>query len=186
MYTRYVPCIVIYDHIQYHTFYITYYIRYLIYYIVYTIYYILYIIYFILCIIQCAARYPATVPFCFWAFWLVIFYIYAARKHHFWVILEVRGPILEARKPILRISRILVILDAVGDESGTPFGGQNLSTNPLLGVLRFWCLFDASFVSFFGFWVAGGSILGVILALFGKPLVPLNVSKHSACHAFRA
>ena len=39
--------------------------------------------------------------------------------------------------PILRISRILVILSAVGDESVILFGGKNLSTNPLLGVLRF-------------------------------------------------
>ena len=30
---------------------------------------------------------------------------------------------------------------------------------------------------FFGFWVAGGSILGAISALFGRLLVPLNVSK---------
>ena len=36
------------------------------------------------------------------------------------------------------------------------------------------------FISFFGFWVAGGSILDLISALFGRPLVPLNVSKNSA------
>ena len=43
--------------------------------------------------------------------------------------------------------------------------------------MDFMCFLEVFFMRVFGFWVAGGSILDLISALFGRPLVPLNVSK---------
>ena len=53
-------------------------------------------------------------------------------------------------------------------------------TSPLPYFWECWILgvfLKLVFIIFFGFWVAGGSILDLILPLFGRPRVPLNVSK---------
>jgi hypothetical protein len=61
---------------------------------------------------------------------------------------------LEARGAISTIFGFVVILGAFRDEKGVPFWDQNLTTNPLLGVLDFGCFFEAMFFQFF--WILGG------------------------------
>ena len=56
---------------------------------------------------------------------------------------------MEARGPISTIFKFVVILGAFGNEKVIPFGDKNLTTTLLLGVLDFWCFFEAFFFSVF-------------------------------------
>ena len=60
----------------------------------------------------------------------------------------------------------------------SPILRQKPDHYPTFGSAGFCVCFRSFFLSVFvGLWVAGGSILDFISALFGRPLVPLNVSK---------
>ena len=97
---------------------------------------------------------------------------FGRQKSLFSVILGARGHFLEARGPISTIFGFVVISGAFGNEKLIPFGDKNLTTTLLLGVLDFGCFLKCFFISLFGFWEAGGSILDLMLALSGRPLVP--------------
>ena len=66
---------------------------------------------------------------------------------------------------------------SVRERKSHPIWRQKPYHYPTFGSAGFWVFFEAYFISFFGFWEAGGSILDLISALFGRPRVPLNVSK---------
>ena len=102
---------------------------------------------------------------------------FGRQKSSFSVILGAQGHLLEPWGSISKSFGFFMILGALRREKVVPFGDKNLTTNPLLGVLDSGCFFGAFFYQFF--WILGGRRLHFRLHFgnFGRPLVPLNVSK---------